>query len=335
MTSPSILIVSNYEDSHVDRVLDYLEELGFAAVRWHPDELPARQVLRACNSELTIDIPEADMRLEVSQIRSAWYRKPARRKAAHLSSPHDRIAEVESAAIASSIYSLLRDRTWYSNPIAIEAASSKLGQLAYAQAIGLAVPAYFAGTTRSDLVQFSRDQGSVVVKPLDSLSQSAVGIEPGADHFTRLDVRAFAPEELEAKLPPERLPHPLFVQRTVEKAFDVRATVIGHDAFAAAIHAPPSGSLDWRPETALCQHEAIDTPEHIRTAMLRFLVDHGLNYGAFDFAVDEDGKWWFLECNPNGQFAWIEEKCSGMPMSRVMAECLALKRRPLNRSWSA
>ncbi|MFI2291139.1 hypothetical protein [Streptomyces niveus] len=27
-------------------------------------------------------------------------------------------------------------------------------------------------------------------------------------------------------------------------------------------------------------------------------------YGAFDFAVTASGDWYFLECNPNGQWAW-------------------------------
>lgn len=33
-----------------------------------------------------------------------------------------------------------------------------------------------------------------------------------------------------------------------------------------------------------------------------------LKFGAFDFIVDKDGSWIFLEINPNGQWLWLENK---------------------------
>ena len=32
----------------------------------------------------------------------------------------------------------------------------------------------------------------------------------------------------------------------------------------------------------------------------------GISYGSFDFAVDGDGQWWFLEVNEGGQFLWLD-----------------------------
>jgi hypothetical protein len=32
----------------------------------------------------------------------------------------------------------------------------------------------------------------------------------------------------------------------------------------------------------------------------------GLKYAAFDFMIDENGNWWFLECNESGQFLYLE-----------------------------
>jgi hypothetical protein len=32
-----------------------------------------------------------------------------------------------------------------------------------------------------------------------------------------------------------------------------------------------------------------------------------LHYGRFDFIVDDDA-WWFLECNPNGQYGWLDDE---------------------------
>ncbi|WP_329150150.1 hypothetical protein OIU91_25245 [Streptomyces sp. NBC_01456] len=46
-----------------------------------------------------------------------------------------------------------------------------------------------------------------------------------------------------------------------------------------------------------------------------------LRYGAFDFALTADGAWWFLECNPNGQWAWLEA-AAGLPLTAAIADLL-------------
>jgi hypothetical protein len=45
-----------------------------------------------------------------------------------------------------------------------------------------------------------------------------------------------------------------------------------------------------------------------------------LLYGAFDFAVAGED-WYFLECNANGQYGWIEAE-TGLPMTASLAELL-------------
>jgi hypothetical protein len=44
----------------------------------------------------------------------------------------------------------------------------------------------------------------------------------------------------------------------------------------------------------------------------------GLRFAAFDFAMDNQNQWFFLEINPNGQWYWIEEM-TGQPLSQAMA----------------
>ena len=41
---------------------------------------------------------------------------------------------------------------------------------------------------------------------------------------------------------------------------------------------------------------------------IRLLNDFQLNYGAFDFIVNENNQWIFLEVNPNGQWLWLEHE---------------------------
>ena len=59
----------------------------------------------------------------------------------------------------------------------------------------------------------------------------------------------------------------------------------------------------------------------------------GLNFGCFDFAITKTGEPVFLECNPNGQWLWVQN-LTGMPIGKAIAEEFmpAPSMRPLNGS---
>lgn len=42
--------------------------------------------------------------------------------------------------------------------------------------------------------------------------------------------------------------------------------------------------------------------------------------GSFDFAVDADGTWWFLEINETGQFLWIDQV---IPLAGLLQQFLS------------
>ncbi|MEC4017774.1 hypothetical protein [Streptomyces sp. H27-D2] len=109
-------------------------------------------------------------------------------------------------------------------------------------------------------------------------------------------------------------------QAQVSKTSDVRAVVVGEQVLCARITAP-RGVVDWRAEYRNLSYEPIQCPDGMRRAILRFLAGFGLNFGAFDFAVTADGTWWFLECNPNGQWAWLEA-AAGLPITSAIADLL-------------
>jgi hypothetical protein len=52
------------------------------------------------------------------------------------------------------------------------------------------------------------------------------------------------------------------------------------------------------------------------------MAHFGLIYGAFDFVVTFDDQWTFLECNPGGQYGWLES-ATDAPLTATLAELLA------------
>jgi len=79
--------------------------------------------------------------------------------------------------------------------------------------------------------------------------------------------------------------------------------------------------LDWRSDYDHLSYRVVTPPPEVRRALHRYLRRFGLVFGAFDFALTGDG-WVFLECNPNGQWAWMEDP-TGLPMTAAFADLLA------------
>jgi hypothetical protein len=109
-------------------------------------------------------------------------------------------------------------------------------------------------------------------------------------------------------------------QEWVPKAFDVRLTVVGSRCFPVAVYAgSPEAKVDWRARYDDLRYEVCQIPAEVRCGVLAYLSEFGLVFGAFDFSVTPDGRWWFLECNPAGQWGWIAEE-TGLPIAEEIAD---------------
>lgn len=107
-------------------------------------------------------------------------------------------------------------------------------------------------------------------------------------------------------------------QEIVPKAADVRTTVFGDRVFSVLIR---SDLLDWRDDFSAVTYDVIETPPAVRHLIERYMHAFGLVYGAFDFALTAEDEWIFLECNPSGQFAWMEPY-TGLQLVSALADLL-------------
>ncbi|MEU9015756.1 hypothetical protein AB0D12_40045 [Streptomyces sp. NPDC048479] len=198
---------------------------------------------------------------------------------------------------------------YLSHPQAIARAEYKPAQLDAATRVGLTVPATLITNDPGEAKTFCAEQ-SAIYKPLHAGAYDVEG-EPAG-------IWAAPVEAGEIDGAVSYSAH-LF-QAQVPKVADVRAVVVGEQLFSVLITAPP-GVVDWRAEYQSLAYEPVACPEEIRGTLVRFLADFGLTFGAFDFAVTADGAWWFLECNPNGQWAWLED-AAGLPVTSAIADLL-------------
>lgn len=187
-------------------------------------------------------------------------------------------------------------------------ADYKPGQLATAARLGLFVPPTLITNVPEDAHKFAAEHETVVYKPVQGVHLT------GEDGRNRtVWVRPVAADELDDSI--ALCPH-LF-QACVPKIADIRLAAISDELFATRIDTD-GDHVDWRQDQRLITCSPVPIPDRVRKAVHANTHAFGLTFGAFDFALDTAGRWWFLECNPNGQWAFVDE-----PTTRAITCALA------------
>ncbi|KZC77789.1 ATP-dependent carboxylate-amine ligase [Sphingobium yanoikuyae] len=308
-----ILLVTNKRDLTTDFIVVELRRRGRAFHRLNTEDLPQASVRfdpRAGGS-WAIDTSDLDLRLD--DVGAAYYRRPgAPEPGGARDEATAKYLVDEWSAVTKALWNALEGR-WLSSPFAILRAEDKPRQLAMASALGFDVPETLISNDFAAVSAFV-GKASSIGKPLrHSLIERG---DAGEVLFTaRLD--PLKPmDQTAVSLAP------VIYQREVRKAYDVRATVIGDRVFAAAIYSQDHDEteVDWRSGTRLdLRHEAIELPAGIIDKCRVLTQKLDLRYGAIDLIADQDGRYWFLEINPNGQWAWIERR-TGLPLASAIVD---------------
>jgi hypothetical protein len=116
---------------------------------------------------------------------------------------------------------------------------------------------------------------------------------------------------------------PGIFQPYIEKAFEIRATVVGAQIFAVEIRSQESEDTrtDWRRNPSVAPHVRTELPADVAERLLAFHAGQGLVLGAYDFIVTPEGRYVFLEVNSLGQWLWLEAVADA-PISEALADIL-------------
>ncbi|MEE4593952.1 RimK domain-containing protein [Streptomyces sp. DSM 41524] len=109
-------------------------------------------------------------------------------------------------------------------------------------------------------------------------------------------------------------------QAWVDKAYEVRLTVVGDRLFPAEVHAGSDAAhTDWRSDYRSLTYRIGTAPPNVVEGVRRYMDRLDLRFAAFDFVVSPDGVWTYLEANPCGQWDWIEH-ATGLPIAQAIAD---------------
>lgn len=307
----TILIASNSHDSSTHMVADELQKYGYDPLVYESDKVTegiAPLHITIGGAAVGVHVTYNGKAINMNDVGAAWYRRPNYFTGELSDKGFQLSMAAEYRSMQQSLWDLVPNDAWLNAPEANRRAENKITQLGTAQRLGFYVP--------KTVVSNHWDVISEEL-PEDVMFKTAYSILYEKDQLKMLYAKAFADSR---QLPTQNNPYPGLWQARVGKAREWRITAVGDEFFDAAIYTDESAKDDWR------KHQATDAvtfksetfPEAEKEKCRAYLNTYGLRYGAFDFIESPDGTITFLECNPNGQYGWLETQL-GLPISRALA----------------
>ncbi|MEU1598364.1 ATP-grasp ribosomal peptide maturase [Streptomyces sp. NPDC005708] len=314
-----VLVVAERLDASADMVVDELNKRDVPVLRFDVAEFPQQLTLTADHAPTEwgwtgmLDDGRRTARLE--DVRAVYWRRPGRPVIADaVPEPYATWAQNQADAALLNVFAALPGARWINNPHHDRVAAHKPQQLVVATRCGLRVPRSLITNDPDAARDFAKQvNGPLICKPVlggrlpvDEGRQLMVAthyVDPAAfDHSIRTTAHYF--------------------QEAIEKAYEVRLVAIADKVFGGTLHtSSKKARTDWRTDYEHITYGTVDVPQHVATAVRRFLAYYGIVFGSFDFAVTPTGEWVFFENNPAGTWAWVENR-TGLPIAAAHADYL-------------
>ncbi len=305
----SVLVVTEADDLHGDALA--------ATLRKHHALSPIRLDMR--------DFPRENGTFRVSRdgtsrslshilgldaVSSVWWRRPHPTQVpGSMRSADDDYRQAECDGFLQGLLWSM-PALWVNDPGADRTANRKLVQLETAYRAGFAVPETLITNDAGEARSFIESRpGPVVFK--------RTGTGRGA--FT--ETRIVTPADID--LLPGIRNSPTIFQDYIHAECDLRIVWVDGIEWVVRIDSQAGvGRVDSRLDTSVA-FTRDRLPASVSKSLSTLMGALGLAFGVLDLRVGRDGEVWFLEVNPQGQFAYLEIK-TGLPIFESLANLLVL-----------
>ncbi|GGL00299.1 hypothetical protein [Nocardia jinanensis] len=241
-------------------------------------------------------------------VRSVWWRRP------HPSSVPSGVRADDNAYrqaecdgfVQGLLWSL--GAQWVNDPGNDRIAHRKIVQLDTARRAGCAVPETLVTNDPDAARDFIEHRGDRVVFKRTGTSRAEFSETRlvGAADLDRLTGIRWAPT---------------IFQRYIDPECDLRVVWVDGQEWAVRIDSRSgAGRVDSRLDTSVDFAPAL-LPAAVSKSLATLMGTLGLSFGVLDLRVGLDGEYYFLEVNPQGQFAYLEIK-TGLPIFTSLANLL-------------
>lgn len=313
----NVLICSQYGEPQVDEVCIRLQKMGVNPIifeRYRKDQFITYHYNKKISAVLRTTKEEFPLTKETFP--AVWYR-PKPIILSEIPGENAKIQEKfciqEWRAILQSLDIFLSDSKWINPLSANKRAANKAYQLKLASDSGLTIPqTMITNDAVKTLNLFQNNR--VIYKTLNAFFSAKQAIYTNEILYDQVikNQQAIAMA-------------PGIFQKYINKKYELRITVIGEKLFIVKINSQllSESSVDWRRRPDRELYDVGEISSETRRKLLNLHKGLGLIYAAYDFVVDEDGHEIFIECNPSGQWLWLE-KSVDMNISQAMADELSI-----------
>jgi hypothetical protein len=245
--------------------------------------------------------------IELDAVRSVWWRRPRPCGVpVSTNASDDSYRQAECDSFIQGLLMSLPVR-WVNDPRAERMANRKIVQLRAAQQLGLAVPETLVTNDPGQALEF-----------IESRPQDVIYKRVGT-------TRDFSPTRIVTKRDIARLnsikSSPTIFQDYIEAKADLRIAWIGGHECAVRIDSQSGiGRVDSRLDSSV-EFTPCELPRSVSDALGALMTSLGLVFGVIDIRLGTDGQYYFLEVNPQGQFAYMEIK-TGVSIFERLADLL-------------
>ena len=300
-----VLIVTNEKDVTSDYIVRELQKRNSPYYRLNTERIGngVNVYLDLYNRECYIYDDQKNETIDIADIQSIYYRRPVLPAFDNydINEGEKRYLQSEVFYLLEGIYKLLRDRYWMNPLFKLREAENKIFQLVLAERVGLMIPHTCYTNIPKNAKQFILSQRGAITKPIKS------GHIEASDKI--IYTNKVTDEALKTIDSIQGMP--VCLQEEINKVADIRVTVVGKSVFTAKIEYDEDLGrvIDWRKSKYTKQrYSKFSLPDDIYCKVLNLNKLMGLRYSAMDFALKGDGNLVFLENNPNGQWAWIQNQ---------------------------
>ncbi|WP_433334467.1 MvdC/MvdD family ATP grasp protein [Spirillospora sp. CA-294931] len=324
-SAPRVLVLTQEFDPTVDPVVTTLAERGAEVVRADLSYFPRRMTVTTSDfgtTRRTLRLRDRDgdgvREIDLDRLSSVWYRRPTGFDfGPDMAEPEKQFARREAM---QGVGGVLRATNclWVNRPDVDAVGELKPYQLELAKRLGLRVPRTLLTNDPAELAALLADAD----RPIAYKAFTGGVIHyPGA--FPAGLLTTVVGEEIHEHL--DRVGHTMCMfQEYVDKAYEVRLTVMGNTYFPVTIESQERDTtrVDWRGESAEMPYGPYrPLPEEVVKKTQALLTELGAVYAALDFIVTPAGEYVFLEVNPMGQFMWMQHDMD-LPLGDHLADLL-------------
>jgi glutathione synthase/RimK-type ligase-like ATP-grasp enzyme len=287
-----ILIVTHKTDYTADFVINKLNQRNIAYKRLNCEDILSEPFTFKFNETHHYSF------LGETHFTSVWFRRTKLPELSDVSQEEGLYVLNEVDSFLKNIFTTLSAK-WLSKPNAVYHAENKFLQLKLAQDIGFFIPKTMVTNSKSELKKFYEENNKdIIIKPL---SQTRIQQKETLSFIFTNKVPDNLINEIE-----NYVLTPCIFQENISKNYEIRVTIVGKKIFASSVNSQndEETKIDWRRKKLKFSETKL--PSDLEALCFRLLNSLNLDFGAIDLIKTTEGKYIFLEINPNGQWAWIE-----------------------------